>query len=192
MSLAPAIERGFLFHVDAKIGSFDDGRPRGTTTTATTTTATTATTTTAAATAAMPTATATTATASATATATTTAMAMAMATTVTTATWITSSTTPTMVRPPLWTRHRAARNRRLVLLGAHIHQHHLLLGDLAVLDVDRLRGVVQARRLKDNKRRSEHAGHREDPKEDPVEHHRDVLPVLLHLGTITEGNVRRD
>lgn len=74
-------------------------------------------------------------------------MTTTAATAVATTTWMTLSATPTMVQPPLWTRHRAARDRRLVLLRAHIHQHHLLLGDLAVLDVDRLRGVVQTWRL---------------------------------------------
>jgi len=196
VSLALAIERGFLFHVDAKIGSFDDGRPRGTARTAMTITATTVMITTAAVTTAATTATATTAattsaTATATATTTATTTAMTMATTATKTTWMTLSATPTVVQPPLWTRHRAARDRRLVLLRAHIHQHHLLLGDLTVLDVDRLRGIVQARRFKDNKRRAEHAGQREDPKKDPVEHHRDVLPVLLHLGTIRRKCVSR-
>jgi len=170
-----------LFHVDTKIGSFDDfGRPRGTAATTTAMVAATAATTTTTTTTATTTTTTTTTT-----TATTTAAATATSTTTTTTTtWMTLSSTPaTIGRPPSWTRREAARDRRLVLLGAHVHQHHLLLGDLAVLDVDRLRGVVEAGRSQDDQRRAKHAGQREDPEEDPVEHHRDVLPVLLHLGT---------
>ena len=99
----------------------------------------------------------------------------------TTATMMPTTTATTVKQLPLWTRREAARNRRLVLLGTHVHQHHLLFRDLAVLDVDRLRGIVEARRLQDNQHRTKHAGHREYPEEDPVEHHRHVFPVLLHL-----------
>ena len=167
------------------------------TTTATTTTTITVTAAAAAATAAaaaaarMMTRTATTTT---TTTTTTTATTTATATTTTMPATIVAMTTATTTtwQLPLWTRRGAARDRRLVLLGTHVHQHHLLLRDLAVLDVDRLRGIVQARRLENDQHRAEHAGHREYPQEDPVEHHRHVFPVLLHLETeFISGSIRR-
>lgn len=49
------------------------------------------------------------------------------------------------------------------------------------LEVDRLPFVVQRRRLEDDGARAHDAGQREHPQEEPVEHHRHVLPVFDHL-----------
>ena len=53
--------------------------------------------------------------------------------------------------------------------------------------------IVQARRLEDDPSRSHHHCHREDPEEQPVQHHGHVLPVLLGLGGVLLGpGVLRD
>lgn len=43
--------------------------------------------------------------------------------------------------------------------------------------------IVQSRRLEDNTGRTDHHRQREDPQEQSIEHHRHILPVLLHLQT---------
>ena len=53
--------------------------------------------------------------------------------------------------------------------------------DLGESDVERLPLVVERGRLQDDARRPHQHGHREDPQEEPVEHHRHVLPVLDDL-----------
>ena len=55
--------------------------------------------------------------------------------------------------------------------------------DLGQLDVERLPVVVEGRRLKDDSGSADQHCHSEDPEEEAIEHHRDVLPVLDHLGT---------
>ena len=41
--------------------------------------------------------------------------------------------------------------------------------------------VIESRGLQDDPRGPHHHGHREDPEEQPVQHHRHVLPVLQDL-----------
>ena len=79
--------------------------------------------------------------------------------------------------------------------GAHMHPFLGLLGllvdaghgsgggqaDLGESDVERLPLVVERGRLQDDARRPHQHGHREDPQEEAVEHHRHVLPVLDDL-----------
>ena len=52
------------------------------------------------------------------------------------------------------------------------------VGDLAV---DGLAVVVEGGRLQDDAGGADEDGQREDPQEEAVQHHRHVLPVLLHL-----------
>ena len=47
--------------------------------------------------------------------------------------------------------------------------------------IDRVPVVVQRWGLQDDPRRPHHHSHREDPEEQPVQHHRHVLPVLQDL-----------
>lgn len=52
---------------------------------------------------------------------------------------------------------------------------------LRVLLVERLSVVVERGRLQDDARSADQHRQREDPEEEPVQHHRHVLPVLLDL-----------
>ena len=73
----------------------------------------------------------------------------------------------------------------LCLLGLLVDAGHGSGGgqaDLGESDVERLPLVVERGRLQDDARRPHQHGHREDPQEEPVQHHRHVLPVLLDLG----------
>ena len=56
-----------------------------------------------------------------------------------------------------------------------------LQADVGELLVDGDPVVVEAGCLEDDARRAHHHRHREDPEEQAVQHHRHVLPVLLHL-----------
>lgn len=47
--------------------------------------------------------------------------------------------------------------------------------------VNRHSVVVQRRRLQDDARRAHQDGQREDPQEQPVQHHRHVLPIFFYL-----------
>ena len=72
----------------------------------------------------------------------------------------------------------------LGLLGLLVDAGHGSGGgqaDLGESDVERLPLVVERGRLQDDARRPHQHGHREDPQEEPVEHHRHVLPVLDDL-----------
>jgi hypothetical protein len=55
--------------------------------------------------------------------------------------------------------------------------------DVRELFVDRLPVVVEAGRLEDDAGRAHHHRHCEDPQKQAVQHHRNVLPVLLSLQT---------
>ena len=57
----------------------------------------------------------------------------------------------------------------------------LVQTNLRHLVVNRVPVVVQGRGLQDDPRGPHHHGHREDPEEQPVQHHRHVLPVLQDL-----------
>ena len=59
------------------------------------------------------------------------------------------------------------------------------VGDLAV-DGDAV--VVEAGRLQDDARGADEHGQREDPQEEPVQHHGHVLPVLFHLQNKEDGS----
>ena len=68
-----------------------------------------------------------------------------------------------------------------------------LQSDVGELLIDWYPVVVQAGRLQDDAGRPHHHRHREDPKEQPVQDHRHVLPVLLGLGGVLLGpSVLRD
>ena len=54
--------------------------------------------------------------------------------------------------------------------------------DVGDLSVDGLSVVVEGGRLQDDAGGADEDGQREDPQEEAVQHHRHVLPVLLHLG----------
>ena len=60
-------------------------------------------------------------------------------------------------------------------------EHGHLLGDLGVLDVDGLRGVVQERRLAEDDEGAEQGDHAEDDQQHPVDHGGDERPVLVLL-----------
>lgn len=77
---------------------------------------------------------------------------------------------------------------RIAELGLLLHWHRAFVrraGHMAgALAIDRCPIVVQRGRLQDDAGRAGQHGQREDPQEQPVEHHGDVLPVLLHLGGV--------
>ena len=62
--------------------------------------------------------------------------------------------------------------------------------NLRHLVVNRVPVVIQSRGLQDDPRRPHHHRHREDPEEQPVQHHRHVLPVLQDLQRETVLNPR--
>lgn len=64
--------------------------------------------------------------------------------------------------------------------------------DAGQLEVDGRPLVVERGRLEYDGARAHYAGQREDPQEEPVEHHGHVLPVFDHLrGTRTVGRLKR-
>ena len=66
----------------------------------------------------------------------------------------------------------------LLLPHAPVAEVYADVGDLAV---DGHAVVVEAGRLQDDAGRAHEDGQREYPEEEAVQHHRHVLPVLLHL-----------
>lgn len=80
-----------------------------------------------------------------------------------------------------------------VTFRAHLQELQLLLRDLRVQNVYRLRVVVEGRRPEYNERRTQYAGYREQEQEDSIQHHRYVLPVILHLeNNICQDNANRE
>ena len=57
----------------------------------------------------------------------------------------------------------------------------LVQTNLGHLVVNRVPVVIESRGLQDDPSRPHHHRHREDPEEQPVQHHRHVLPVLQDL-----------
>lgn len=56
-----------------------------------------------------------------------------------------------------------------------------LEADVGELLVDGYPVIVKTRRLQDDSRRADHHRHREDPEKQPVQDHRNILPILLGL-----------
>lgn len=71
---------------------------------------------------------------------------------------------------------RSLARRRRARLGGGVR-------DLGQAHVDGRALVVERGRLQDDAGRAHQHGQREDPQEQPVQHHGHVLPVLLHLTT---------
>ena len=66
--------------------------------------------------------------------------------------------------------------------------------DLGQLDVDGLPVVVEGGGLEDDPGGAHQDGHREDPQEEPVQHHGHVLPVLYDLrggGGVWGGSAKK-
>ena len=66
----------------------------------------------------------------------------------------------------------------LVVLAPRLGHGHLDLGQILVNGGPQ---VVEGGRLQDDAGGADEDGQREDPQEEAVQHHRHVLPVLLHL-----------
>ena len=66
-------------------------------------------------------------------------------------------------------------------LGHVVPAVEVVSPDLGVLHVDGVPVVVEGGGLQDDAGRAHQHRHREDPQEQPVQHHRHVLPVLQNL-----------